>query len=211
MEKKVEPAGFWIAWLVNWHNGHTAYELYSKTNFRCDWGNLKLNQQWLLYDEKDMYNEHNKYSHNFFGKYWYWSEEYNGDVPMIQWILWEDWFHFYHMNPNSTEKFNKLEENEVYWLLIWRNWASKNLDWLSKKTDLILNYDEILNLKNSQLPKPVEDTESSEEIKSSIEKNERKRTREEIEEEREEPHDQVNEGNNYSYITFLITHFCISV
>ena len=181
----VEPAGFWIGWLINCHSLHTAYELYSKTNFRCDWGNLKMNQQWVLNDEKEMYNEHNKYSHNFFGRYWYCNEEYNGDVAMIQWILCEDWFHFNHLNPSSDIKFSEIEEKGINWVLICKIWAAKQLDWLSKKTDIILNYDEILKAQQSKTSNNVEEEKSHEENVSeekSLVNNIRKRTREEFDE-----------------------------
>lgn len=44
-------------------------------------------KQCLLNDEKDMHNEKNKYSHNFFGKYCYCDKEYADDEVMIQCVL----------------------------------------------------------------------------------------------------------------------------
>lgn len=131
--RTADPAGFCIACLVSCHHEHEVYEIYKKSNFRCDCGNLKFNRECRLNNEKDGLNNKNKYTHNYFGKYCHWKEEYNGEDLMYQCTFWEDWFHPEWMDPNLEEEIEKLEEEEkdkleedrISWKLMCRNWHKK--------------------------------------------------------------------------------------
>lgn len=80
-----------------------------------------MNQECQLNNEKDMYNDQNKYSQNFYGKYCHCKEEYHGQEEMHQCSFCEDWYHLNHLNPNSTKICEKLDSEEVEWRIMCKN------------------------------------------------------------------------------------------
>lgn len=75
--------------------GNSVIELYTKRSFRCDCGNSRAGNTCQLRSGKDDVNELNegKYSHNFKGRYCRCDQAYNGQFPMVQCAMCEDWFH----------------------------------------------------------------------------------------------------------------------
>ena len=65
----IKPHGFCLACMIQCHDGHEVYELYSKMDFRCDCGNSKMPLDCSLKNDKEEENKLNKYSRNFFDLY----------------------------------------------------------------------------------------------------------------------------------------------
>ena len=53
------------------HSGHDIFEMYHRNGFRCDCGNGKFSMGCSLNNEKDYFNELNRYNKNFFDRYCY--------------------------------------------------------------------------------------------------------------------------------------------
>lgn len=102
-----EPAGICLACSYACHEGHELYELYTKRNFRCDCGNVKmLHNPCVLCTNKDSVNLKNQYNHNFLGKYCYCDRPFpdpENEDEMFQCIVCEDWFHGLHLNSSLPE------------------------------------------------------------------------------------------------------------
>lgn len=165
--EKVEPAGICLGCLVHCHSGHEVYELYRKSNFKCDCGNLKINQECMLNNQKELYNEQNRYSHNFYGRYWYCEKEYLGEEEMYQCTFCEDWFHLNHLTPDATELVSKLNEDDKDWRLMWSKCAENYQDCIYNYTHCILNYDDaVKSLKQKEDKKPTTEEDNEKEKKN---------------------------------------------
>ncbi|CAI2366244.1 unnamed protein product [Moneuplotes crassus] len=140
--RSVEPAGICLPCLVSCHQDHKVYEIWRKTNFRCDCGNLKFNSECTLNPDKDPLNDENSYNHNFYGKYCHCDEKYNGEDEMYQCTYCEDWFHPKCLKPDITVKLAASDtKNDLGWKLICRKCCKKLENFQCKSSKDMSNLD----------------------------------------------------------------------
>lgn len=105
-------AGVCLACSYSCHEGHEMVELYTKRDFRCDCGTMKiLAVKCRLDTVKLEQNDANKYNQNFSGVYCFCHRPYPDpedpiDDEMIQCVVCEDWYHCRHLQatvPNLNE------------------------------------------------------------------------------------------------------------
>jgi len=113
--KNSKKAGLCPGCSLNCHDEyHDIKEIGYKRHFRCDCGNSNFHQTCDYQQEKDYLNIENKYNHNFDNKYCY-CDSAEGNTPMIQCMICEDWYHFKHIkvaNGDPTLKVS-LTEDEI--------------------------------------------------------------------------------------------------
>lgn len=117
-----KQAAICLACALECHDNHEVYELYTKRNYRCDCGNSKFRPDFecKLMDKqkKALFNENNKYNHNFVGRYCICDKKYPPDEndnsaesqdEMLQCIVCEDWYHSKHLGAKELPaKFEEL-------------------------------------------------------------------------------------------------------
>ncbi|XP_055683187.1 putative E3 ubiquitin-protein ligase UBR7 [Lutzomyia longipalpis] len=120
-------AGVCLACSYHCHEGHELVELYTKRNFRCDCGGVRMpGVKCSLEQDKSGENTENRYNQNFSGLYCSCHRPYpDPDDPiedeMIQCIICEDWLHCRHLEaavPTGQAFFEMIcaecsEKNDV--------------------------------------------------------------------------------------------------
>ncbi|CAG8694736.1 uncharacterized protein OCT59_019415 [Rhizophagus irregularis] len=92
------PGGVCYSCSISCHSDHELVELFSKRNFKCDCGTTRLGEAACKLETKsrNTVNEHNKYDHNYEGRFCWCNVDYDPekeDNNMLQCVLCEDWFH----------------------------------------------------------------------------------------------------------------------
>lgn len=98
LPNNLPQAGICFGCSMSCHADHEVYELFNKSDFRCDCGNSKftgasVSKCGMEPKERDPTNSLNNYNHNFFGRYCYCDREYEEEQTMTQCFYCEDWFH----------------------------------------------------------------------------------------------------------------------
>ncbi|XP_059613825.1 putative E3 ubiquitin-protein ligase UBR7 [Phlebotomus argentipes] len=120
-------AGVCLACSYHCHEGHELVELYTKRNFRCDCGGVRMpDVKCSLEPEKGSENTENHYNQNFSGLYCSCHRPYPDpedpiEDEMIQCIICEDWLHCRHLEiavPTGQTFFEMIcaecsEKNDV--------------------------------------------------------------------------------------------------
>jgi len=92
------PGGVCYSCSISCHTDHELVELFSKRNFKCDCGTARLGEATCKLESKppNTLNEHNKYDHNYEGRFCWCKVDYDPekeDNNMLQCVICEDWFH----------------------------------------------------------------------------------------------------------------------
>ncbi|GAB0089148.1 E3 ubiquitin-protein ligase UBR7 [Sergentomyia squamirostris] len=118
-------AGVCLACSYHCHEGHELVELYTKRNFRCDCGGVRMaNVKCSLEAEKSAENTENHYNQNFAGLYCSCHRPYPDpedpiEDEMIQCIICEDWFHCRHLEA-------AVPTNQAFFEMICAECSEKN-------------------------------------------------------------------------------------
>ncbi|KAJ1924147.1 hypothetical protein IWQ60_005405 [Tieghemiomyces parasiticus] len=90
-------AGICYSCSIACHASHEVIELFNKRHFRCDCGSRQMPHTTCTLEKKDtIFNDENRYGHNFVGKYCRCDRPYNPDSEeqtMYQCAVCADWFH----------------------------------------------------------------------------------------------------------------------
>jgi len=109
-----QAAGVCLACSYHCHEGHILVELYTKRDFRCDCGTLRLPSKCKLGGTKEQ-NTNNKYNQNFKGLYCTCSRPYPDpedpvDDCMVQCVVCEDWYHGRHLGVDNLPNDRQYAE-----------------------------------------------------------------------------------------------------
>ncbi|CAG8632283.1 6875_t:CDS:10 [Funneliformis caledonium] len=92
------PGGVCYSCSISCHADHELVELFPKRNFKCDCGTARLGRTVCKLEAKppNTLNEHNKYDHNYEGRFCWCKVDYDPEKEennMLQCVICEDWFH----------------------------------------------------------------------------------------------------------------------
>jgi E3 ubiquitin-protein ligase UBR7 len=171
-ENNKRKAGICFGCSFQCHDGHDVESAGLRKKFKCDCGNSLFENICVLSQNKDSFNQQNKYNKNFEGNFCYCGDLELGDdkdeetdekmVTMFQCLFCEDWFHFLHLKLEKELTVDNISETmQLICASCCENLLLK-LPHLNHKSSC--DGDQLLNIKRKRTEKNVEKDEKTDQF-----------------------------------------------